>query len=107
MAGLPGVNTNYQTELTPDTLYRTSKITTAGTANQGMPNIEVIGSTATIYGSQVKPDSAPDGMSILATTTEDNSITGLPIIPNFLYVQEIDGVITSIVISNVVATVPV
>ena len=93
----------YQQEIDLDTLYLVAA-TASGDGSSLQPFIEVIGGTANIYGSNVEPDSAPTGMTN-AVPSGLQGIQNFAVLPNYLYVTEASGTITSVILSGVQATV--
>lgn len=93
----------YQIEITKNTLYSVRKRGgVSGLGEQIMPTIEVIGGTADIYVSQVEPVGVlPAGMSVIDNGGAFLGVAGFNYIPNYLYVDEASGTITSIVLSGV------
>lgn len=66
--------------------------------NQLQVTIESIGASVTVYGSQIKPTSAPTGMTTLLSAV--TGITNLPVVPNYIYVTS-GGSPTSVTLSGV------
>ncbi|TDE17701.1 hypothetical protein [Dyadobacter psychrotolerans] len=82
-----------QVTILPNTLY---EVTGSGYSVDAIaPNIEVIGGSVGIYGSQVQPGTAPTGM--YQTATAFTGIDYFVAIPNYLYVS---GTATSIVVTG-------
>lgn len=93
---------SYQQEIELDTLYMVIA-TASGDGSSLQPFIEVIGGVANIYGSNIEPDSAPTGM----TNAVPNGLQGIQnfaVLPNYLYLTEASGTITSVNLSGVKAT---
>ncbi len=62
-------------------------------------NLEIVGGTVTLYGSQVKPASPPTGMEALLTGVV--GLQALTVVPNYLYAHQASGTTTSLIISGV------
>jgi len=92
---------DYQQEIQLATLYAVAQGQKVG-SEQLQANIEVVGGTVNIYGSQLEPDSAPTGMY----KTRDGfvGIDSFGVIPNYLYIEQKTGETTSIILSGVRAT---
>ncbi len=89
-----------QVQIQLDTLYSV-KYSDRGT-EQLQPNIEVVGGTVNIYGSQQKPDSPPTGM--YETAADFGGIDAFGVIPSYLYIEQASGTVTSIILTGVYAT---
>ena len=89
---------NYQTTISLATLYESSR-SGFNSSEQLAQNIEVVGGTVNIYGSQTEPVSAPTGMY----KTRDGfvGIDNFAVIPNYLYIEQNTGTTTSIIVSGV------
>lgn len=101
---LSGIDTIYQTEIQVNTLYQTGNLQQQGLQKTLVPCIEVIGGDVDIYGSFVAPiiADAPDGMSL--TQAGFTGITGFGVVPNYIYLDNTDGDVTSVVISGIQVT---
>lgn len=85
---------DYQKAISLDTLYAT-KNNGNGVERQNS-GIEILGGTATIYGSITLPVSPPTGMTAGATDFEGLDTFGF--VPNYLYVT---GTATSVIVSSI------
>ncbi len=94
---------NYQQAISVGVLYAIELNTYSGT-EQVAQNLEVIGGTVDVYGSQIKPVSSPTSeMSI-----NEVAFTGIApfgVIPNYFYLAANTGTVTSVTLSGVKATV--
>lgn len=93
---------SYQQLLAVNTLYAI-QASDAGNGASLTPFLEVIGGTANVYGTTVQPASAPTGMT-LSNGSPLQGILPFQSLPNYLYITQASGSITSIVLSGVVAT---
>lgn len=93
---------DYQQTIQLSTLYSIVASHT-GDGSSLQPYIEIIGGGANIYGSLVQPGSAPTGM-INSTPAGFEGIQNFGVLPNFLYVTQASGTITSVTLSGVIAT---
>lgn len=93
------IRADYQQVINAGTLYEVRRSAPVSGAEQVAPSIEVIGGTATIYGSQQQPGSPPTAM--FATRTGFTGIEAFGVIPNYLYVT---GTGLTITLSGVKAT---
>ena len=92
----------YQQEIELNTLYEVVA-TASGNGSSLQPSIEIIGGVANIYGSNVEPGSAPTGMTN-AVPSGLQGIQNFAVLPNYLYVTQASGTITSVILSGVEAT---
>lgn len=97
------IDPTYQQEILVNTLYAVLAWNPLATANQLGASLEVIGGVIDVYGSQIKPVSPPAGMT--ASAMAFSGINAFGIIPNFLYLNNTDGDVTSVVLTGVKATV--
>ncbi len=97
MAGLRA----YQQEIQLNTLYLCFA-DPRGNGSSIQPYIEIIGGAANIYGSMLEPESPPTGMASGAAETIEG-VDNFAVIPNYLYITEASGTITSIILSGVKA----
>jgi hypothetical protein len=88
---------DYQQTLELATLYAVSKGGLSG-SEQLKPNIEVVGGSVDIYGSQEEPVSPPTGM--FKTREAFAGIEAFDVIPNYLYIAQNTGTTTSIITSG-------
>lgn len=95
---------DYQVVIEPGVLYRVwaqpslNHVVADGSAAQLRPNIEVLGDTVDVYGSQIYDPAAPAAMSVIIN--ELLGVTAFDFVPNYLYV---DGAPDSIVLTGVLA----
>lgn len=91
----------YQKTIELATVYKTARSANNGGTEQIQPNIEVVGGTVDIYGSQTEPVSAPTGMY----KTRDGfvGIDTFDVIPSYIYIAQNTGTTTSIILSGVEA----
>lgn len=97
------MTTTYQQVLQLNTLYSTIA-SGVGNGSTLQPFIEVLGGVANIYGSVNKPVSAPSGMTN-AVPDGLQGIENFGVVPNYLYITEASGTITSVIVSGVKATI--
>lgn len=91
---MSGFNPNYQFEILPNVLYEVKALNIG--SERLLPAIEIIGGTGTVYGSEIKPASAPTNMAIGIPNFQ--GITTFGHVPNYLYVS---GSPTKIILSRV------
>lgn len=89
----------YQTEIELDTLYEV-RVSGRG-VEQIKPSISIIGGAVDVYVSQVEPDTAPTGMSIIENGAALGDSAYFHFLPNYLYVSQASGTTTSIVLSGI------
>lgn len=95
---------DYQVVISSGILYRVwaqasrAPVVANSSAAQLRPNIEIIGDTCDVYGSQIEPDVAPTGMPVIINDLE--GIAPFDFVPNYLYV---DGDPDSIVLTGLMA----
>lgn len=87
----------YQSNMTLETLYNAN-------VSEAIPvqleaNIEIVGGTVTLYGSQTKPAAPPTGMEALLTGQV--GLQQLTVVPNYLFAHQASGTTTSLIISGV------
>ena len=92
----------YQESIALNTLY-SCQATNLGDGDTLVPFIEVLGGTATVYGSVQEPHQPPSLMSA-ANSAGVTGIMPFTTVPNFLYVTQASGSITSIILSGIIAT---
>ena len=92
---------SYQQFIQLNTLYEVVQADT-GSGSSLQPYIEIVGGVGNVYGSAVLPGSPPTNM----TNSTPNGLQGIEnfgVLPNYLYVTQASGTITSIVLSGVIA----
>ena len=77
----------------------------SGLGSQIEPNIETIGGTVNIFMSQTKPASGSSGMTEFSSASA--GIVALPLIANYLYIAQVGGTTTSIILTGIEASVAV
>lgn len=93
----------YQTEVDTGKLYRAVKMpAVSGVSEQLAPNIQVVGNTIKIYGSQELDATPPTNMVLDEEGFE--GIKPFAVIPNYLYFENDSGLPTSFIISGVELT---
>lgn len=96
------IDTNFQQSIALDTLYQIGRSANNSVGGQLQPNIEVVGGTVDIYGSQEEAGSPPTDM--YKTRTAFVGIEAFGVLPRYLYVTQNSGTTTSIILSGVQAT---
>ncbi len=71
-----------------DTMYSTS-VFYGAQHSQLAPNIEVVGGTVNVWGSQSAPDSPPTGMS--ETQAGFGGISSFAVVPNYMFFETASG----------------
>lgn len=94
----------YQTVLALNTLYAVQElqynpvVPDTGIPEQVQANIEVIGGTVNIFGSQLFPASPTTGMFNSAAGFV--GIDAFGVVPNYLYITQASGTTTSIIVTG-------
>lgn len=91
----------YQSSIALGTLYEVKKLMRWG-SEQLQPSLEVIGGEVTLYGAQTLPGAAPTGMD--GTNVLVTGVAPFKTIPNYIYVVQTSGTVTSLVLSGLSAT---
>jgi hypothetical protein len=92
---------SYQQTMELNTLYACNG-DGVGDGDCLQPFIEIVGGTATVYGCVERPNNPPDDMAE-AIRDGVTGIINFAVIPNFMYVTQASGSITSIILSGVEA----
>lgn len=87
----------YQSEVALATAYAVAALDRG--SEQLQPTIEIIGGTADIFFSQVKPTSGSTGMTKMLSAVVGVQI--LTVIPNYMYIAQAGGTTTKIITSGV------
>jgi len=95
----------YQQTIALATLYEIEMLGgVSGMGAQLKPSIETIGGVVDIYVAQTEPTSEPTGMSVINNGNDFVGNAYFDYIPRYLYIAQVSGTTTSIVLTGIKAT---